>query len=36
MILGGGSLKAAVPKGTQKVFRLLNPDGGEAFMTWRW
>jgi PKD repeat protein len=35
-ILGGGSLKAAVPKGSQKAFRFLNPDGGEAFTTWGW
>jgi len=35
-LTGGKSLKAAVPKGTQKTFRFLNPDGGEAFMTWGW
>jgi hypothetical protein len=35
-LTGGKSLKAAAPKGTQKTFRFLNPDGGEAFMTWGW
>jgi uncharacterized repeat protein (TIGR01451 family) len=33
-ILGGASLKAVVPKGSTRSFRFLNPDGGEATMTW--
>jgi hypothetical protein len=35
-INGGTSLKAAVPRGTTHTFRLVNPDGGEASMTWGW
>jgi PKD repeat protein len=35
-ILGGGALKAAVPKGVQTQFRFLNPDGGEATTAWGW
>ena len=35
-ITGGTSLKAVVPKGVPKTFRFLNPDGGEASMTWSW
>lgn len=33
-ITGGASLKAAVPKGVSKVFRFLNPDGGETTLVW--
>jgi PKD repeat protein len=35
-ILGGGSLKAVVPKGVATTFRFVNPDGGEATTTWSW
>jgi hypothetical protein len=35
-ITGGASLKAAVPKGVSKVFRFVNPDGGEASVVWNW
>ncbi len=35
-ITGGTSLKIVVPKGVPKTFRFLNPDGGEASMTWSW
>lgn len=31
-----GAIKAAVPKGTTHAFRFLNPDGGEATITWGW
>lgn len=31
-----GAIKAAVPKGSVKTFRFVNPDGGEASMTWNW
>jgi hypothetical protein len=31
-----GSIKAAVPKGTSHTFRFVNPDGGEATLTWGW
>lgn len=34
--LGGAGLKAAVPKGADTSFRVVNPDGGEASLTWRW
>ena len=33
-LTGGAGLKAAVPKGVSKVFRFVNPDGGEASVTW--
>jgi PKD repeat protein len=33
-ILGGGALKAAVPKGAQTQFLFLNPDGGSASLSW--
>ena len=32
--LTGSGLKAAVPKGTTKTFRFLNPDGGETSTPW--
>jgi hypothetical protein len=35
-ILGGGALKAVVPKGVSTDFRFLNPDGGETTFTWSW
>ncbi len=35
-LTGGASLKLAVPKGTAKTFRFVNPDGGEASQTWGW
>lgn len=35
-ITGGASLKLAVPKGTTKTFRFVNPDGGETTTTWGW
>ena len=35
-LTGGASLKAAVPKGTPKTFRFVNPDGGEVTTTWGW
>jgi PKD repeat protein len=35
-ILGGASLKTAVPKGLATTFRFLNPDGGETTLTWSW
>lgn len=31
-----GAIKGAVPKGTTKTFRFVNPDGGEATATWGW
>jgi len=31
-----GAIKAAVPKGTTKSFRFVNPDGGETTTTWGW
>ena len=31
-----GAIKAAVPKGSVKTFRFVNPDGGEASTTWSW
>ena len=34
--LTGSTLKTAVPKGTTKPFRFLNPDGGEVTTTWGW
>jgi hypothetical protein len=36
VLTGGGSLKAAVPRGTPTQFRFINPDGGEATLTWSW
>jgi len=36
VIKGGKSLKAAVPKGVDTVFTFVNPDGGEASVTWHW
>lgn len=35
-ITGGASLKAAVPKGTAKTFRFVNPDGGEVSLSRGW
>ena len=35
-ILGGASLKTAVPKGVTTTFRFLNPDGGETTVKWSW
>ncbi len=35
-LTGGASLKTAVPKGTTKTFRFVNPDGGEASTAWKW
>ncbi len=35
-LIGGASLKAAVPKGVTKTFRFVNLDGGESSMTWSW
>jgi alpha-tubulin suppressor-like RCC1 family protein len=35
-ILLAGAIKTAVPKGTTKTFRFVNPDGGETTMTWGW
>lgn len=32
----GAALKSAVPKGTPTTFRFVNPDGGEATLTWQW
>ena len=32
----GSSLKALVPKNTPTTFRFVNPDGGEATLTWQW
>ena len=31
-----GAVKTAVPKNTPTSFRFLNPDGGEASLTWQW
>lgn len=36
LLAGGSSLKAAVPKGQARTFRFVNPDGGEASVTWQW
>lgn len=36
VVIKGTGLKDAVPKGTQKSFRFLNPDGGETTFTWGW
>ena len=36
ILKGGDSLKAAVPRGVSTQFRFVNPDGGEATMTWNW
>ena len=35
-LAGGASLKTAVPKGTAKTFRFVNPGGGDVSMTWSW
>ena len=35
-LTGGASLKLAVPKGTTRTFRIVNPDGGEVSQTWGW
>lgn len=35
-LTGGASLKAAVPKGTARQFRFVNPDGGETTTTWQY
>ena len=35
-LTGGSALKLAVPRGTTKTFRFVNPDGGEAVTTWGW
>jgi hypothetical protein len=35
-LVGGASLKAVVPKGVSKIFRFVNPDGGEASVSWSW
>ena len=31
-----GAIKKAVPKGSVKTFRFVNPDGGETSLTWGW
>jgi PKD repeat protein len=31
-----GAIKSAVPKGTVKTFRFVNPDGGETSLVWSW
>ena len=31
-----GAIKTAAPKGSTKTFHFVNPDGGEATMTWGW
>ena len=36
VIKGGASLKAAVPRGVDTVFTFVNPDGGQASVTWHW
>jgi photosystem II stability/assembly factor-like uncharacterized protein len=36
LLSGGASLKNLVPKGTSRVFRFVNPDGGEATTSWSW
>ncbi|MEW6756902.1 MAG: VWA domain-containing protein [Acidobacteriota bacterium] len=36
VILTGSTLKTAVPKNTPTQFRFVNPDGGEATLTWQW
>ena len=36
LLTGGAALKTAVPKGASKTFSFVNPDGGEASMTWSW
>jgi hypothetical protein len=35
-LLGDKDLKRAVPKGTAKEFRFVNPDGGESTFVWHW
>ncbi len=35
-ITGGASLKAVVPQGVSKVFRVVNPDGGTGSFVWTW
>ncbi|MEW5764626.1 MAG: PKD domain-containing protein [Acidobacteriota bacterium] len=36
VLKGGGSLKAAVPKNIPVSLRFVNPDGGEATVTFQW
>jgi PKD repeat protein len=36
VIKKGPALKALVPKNTSTTFRFVNPDGGEATVTWQW
>lgn len=36
VLITGSTLKTAVPKGTPTLFRFVNPDGGEASLTWQW
>ena len=36
IIITGSTLKIAVPKSTPTLFRFVNPDGGEASLTWQW
>ena len=36
LLKGGGSLKAAVPKGVTTLFTFVNPDGGVFSGTWHW
>ena len=36
ILTGGASLKAAVPKGVDTVFTFVNPDGGQASLSWHW
>jgi PKD repeat protein len=36
IIITGSTLKTTVPKGTPTLFRFVNPDGGEASLTWQW
>ena len=36
VLKGDGGLKTAVPKNTLTAFRFVNPDGGEATLSWQW
>jgi len=36
VVKGGSSLKSAAPKGSDVNIRIVNPDGGEAAVVWRW
>ena len=36
VLRGGGYLKPLIPKGAPAALRFLNPDGGEANVTWQW